>query len=977
MFRCDKSDGWSGAAQVTEDALEPGGEDTAIAGVERPRPVAPPTPAQRGARRSSGPQPAGRRYDAFISYSHAADGTMAPAIQRGLESLAKPLYQRKALQVFRDQTSLAVTPALWPTIQQALAASRYFILLASPAAAQSPWVRQELAWWMEHREPETLLIVLTGGTIAWDESGADFAWDSTDALPRELSGRFRDEPLWVDLRWAREASRLSPRDPRLQDGVATISAPVRGIPKDDLVGRDIVLHRRAVRLTQVAVTLLVLLALGTASGALVAVDQRDKARRQTVLAESRALVNAAGSAAPTRLDASLLLAERAARVRPTPETRAALLAAVTASPHLARFVQRRSAVSALADLPGAGVAVGHADGSVSLLNDRYQHERALGGTGTSPVTALAASASARLVVAVDRQGTLRLWSLADRRLRWQRAERPDEATSAAIAPNGRTVAVATKAGALVVLDARDGAVRGTAPRGLSEVALENLWFLDSRRVLVGGDAGDAQVWDVDARPRRLRQHGPLTFIDESFATAWSEDGRTFARTDSSHQTTVFDALTGRQQGEAFSSVPPTLEPMAVDDKADRAAFLYHGSLSVFDRSARAADAGREHVELPGFSSAERLEFSPDGRWLLAAGATTIAVFDMDQQSRLATELPTELGPLPCRACRTSLAGDPLGRSLVWTDGGRVVCWDLGTGRKGSVLQGADASGPAAFTSDGSMLVVGTTAGLAVSPTPSGCPTAEPVLRVPGLYSNGLSPLGAARMLAWGSDELARLVDLRLGRVVRTYRAHLEPSAYVGDLAVSSDARTFAVTISTGDILWYDVETGAQVGVVHSGTDSPGALAFTPGSRRVASTTATSIQLWDPEGRLAWQLDGSAQRLRFSPDGQLLFGLDNDELLRVWDVPSRTALGTLQALPLVDDRGSQTAGGAEYGWRTGMDLGPDGTLWLAAASARPTGWRFSFPAWGRLACGWAGRSLTRDEWLHYVGTTPPRGLSCPR
>jgi WD40 repeat protein len=306
----------------------------------------------------------------------------------------------------------------------------------------------------------------------------------------------------------------------------------------------------------------------------------------------------------------------------------------------------------------------------------------------------------------------------------------------------------------------------------------------------------------------------------------------------------------------------------------------------------------------------------------------------------------------------------------------VVCWDLRAGREGAVLHGAGPSGPVAFTSDGSMLAVGTIAGLGVSPTPSGCPTAEPVLRVPGVSSSGLWPLGGARMLTWGPVQLPQLVDLRLGRAVRTYRLRLDPST-IGDLAVSSDARTFAFTIASGDVLWYDVETGAQVGVAHSGTDSAGALVFAPKSRRVARTTLTSVQVWNPDGRLAGQLGDSAQQLRFSPDGQLLFGLDNQEVLRAWDVPSRTALGTLQALPMADDRGNPTAGGAEHGLRTGMGLGPDGTIWFAAASARPTGWTFSLPAWSRFACAWAGRSLTRDEWLHHVGTTPPKDLSCGR
>lgn len=51
-------------------------------------------------------------YDAFVSYSHAADGRLAPALQAGLQSLAKPWYRRRALRVFRDRTSLSASPEL-------------------------------------------------------------------------------------------------------------------------------------------------------------------------------------------------------------------------------------------------------------------------------------------------------------------------------------------------------------------------------------------------------------------------------------------------------------------------------------------------------------------------------------------------------------------------------------------------------------------------------------------------------------------------------------------------------------------------------------------------------------------------------------------------------------------------------------------------------------------------------------------------
>jgi hypothetical protein len=43
-------------------------------------------------------------FDAFLSYSHACDGRLAPSLQHGLQTMAKPWYRRRALRIFRDQT---------------------------------------------------------------------------------------------------------------------------------------------------------------------------------------------------------------------------------------------------------------------------------------------------------------------------------------------------------------------------------------------------------------------------------------------------------------------------------------------------------------------------------------------------------------------------------------------------------------------------------------------------------------------------------------------------------------------------------------------------------------------------------------------------------------------------------------------------------------------------------------------------------
>jgi hypothetical protein len=196
-----------------------------------------------------------RTYDAFISYSHAADSRLAPALHRGLQRLTRAWYQRQALRIFRDQTSLAANPDLYATIERELRESRHFVLLASPGAAQSPWVGREIRFWQEHRERETFLIALTDGDIRWDTSAGDFDWSATDALPADVRCWFPHEPLWVDLSWTHgnNPSDLTLRHGRFRDDVATLAAGLHGRAKEQIDSEDARQHRRALRVGRAVV----------------------------------------------------------------------------------------------------------------------------------------------------------------------------------------------------------------------------------------------------------------------------------------------------------------------------------------------------------------------------------------------------------------------------------------------------------------------------------------------------------------------------------------------------------------------------------------------------------------------------------------------------------------------------------------------------------------------------------------------------
>src|SRR3954468_1157832 len=88
--------------------------------------------------------PAPPTYRAFVSYSHAIDGRLAPALRNALHAFARPLWKLRAMSVFCDRTDLSVNPDLWSAVRGALDRAEWMVLLASPAAAASKWVGYEL-----------------------------------------------------------------------------------------------------------------------------------------------------------------------------------------------------------------------------------------------------------------------------------------------------------------------------------------------------------------------------------------------------------------------------------------------------------------------------------------------------------------------------------------------------------------------------------------------------------------------------------------------------------------------------------------------------------------------------------------------------------------------------------------------------------------------------------------------------------------
>jgi hypothetical protein len=257
------------------------------------------------------------RYAAFVSYSHSADRELARNLQRALERMGTPWYRARALHVFRDETDLTANPELWQYLTRALDAADFFVLLASPEAAASPWVNKELEYWLGKHPASTILIAITAGELEWDSASADFDWRRTDCIPAALATRFKDVPTAADLR-SIEARKLG--DPDFTQQVAKLVAAIRDVPVRELYDLEMTRYRRRLRwIGATAATLAALLVI--VGWQLVRIQTQSRDAIAEALA-SRARVEQAS--APAR---AARLAATAVALRDSPRTRGQWIAA--------------------------------------------------------------------------------------------------------------------------------------------------------------------------------------------------------------------------------------------------------------------------------------------------------------------------------------------------------------------------------------------------------------------------------------------------------------------------------------------------------------------------------------------------------------------------------------------------------------------------------------------------------------------------
>ena len=913
-------------------------------------------------------------YDAFISYSHAADGQLTPAVQHGMQSIGRPWNRRRALRVFRDKSSLSATPQLWPTIEEAMLSSRYFVLLASPQAAGSPWVNQEIEWWRSKRSASTVLIGLTDGELVWDHARRCFDPLRTTALPPAAVAWFTHEPLWVDLRWARQERHLTLSDPRFRDCMAALAAPVRGVPKDDLIGEDIREHRRRMRLAKGGVTLLATLMTIAVATAVFAYGQWN-----TALA--RQIASAAVNSTEQHLDLSMLLAVEGYREKVTPQSTTALFQAATASPHLVHFADNGAPVTALASTTdGAQVVTGGEDGAVRIwdagtgrLSSMAKFEAQVTTVAVSDdVKSVAVGGADGLVAVVDRNSTTPV------------VLQQSGAPVLALAVRGDRVAVVDDTPSITLFSI---AARRVADKSTSGVASQFAnpsvlaFGATDDELLLGTFRGETSRWSTTP----LRAVSEWTFAQTpagNFTSAYSSNQQWFGYY-------KFGVWVGRTGSDADTRTYPLesrsfASAMAIAPDASRVAVASQGTISVVQAEIpyqKYGDPGQEGGlvtdPLTGIGAAvTHLTFVGGNERLVSASQRTLALWDLRQQSRIALAAGDDLPDEVEASTRPGLAISTQDGTRAWVgDDGLLTVEQPATATSPArkrTATGADGSSEIFFSADGRRLYTAGSFALGEWTLDEETLRQTASWKYPSEYgASFVNPTSDASILyATEYDGTVHRVSTQDGGSTQVASGDKKYSVDV--VALKPDGREMLVVDFRGDIQILDLQTGLKRPGPALGVKAVSAAYSSDGRYLAVSDGQASVVVWDTlNARVTQRI--AAERVahvRFNPRADRLATITEDGRIALWEMSDGSRLGDFKV------RQFQYLNARDVGYQTELAWEPSGeALWTATTGGTVVRWDLAPSEWIAGACAAAGRSLTAQEWEQIIGGSAPGDLSC--
>lgn len=935
-------------------------------------------------------------YAAFISHSSDPDGkSVAVGLRYGLHHLAKKWYQLRAMHVFLDSAAgMTAGAPLWAELRTAMDASRYFILIASPVAGTRPWVNREITYWLDHNPLETLIIVAARGEISWDDDRGDFDWSCTDALPPALHDRYREEPLFVDMRAVRRP--LSRKDPVLNDKIADVAARLRNVSKEELISRDRQERHRTLRLAASAMVVLVISLAAALAASVIAVGQRDHARAQARLALSRQLAAESRALLSQRVDFAALLAVESYRIDPDPQARSALLGVLLGNPRLERIRRLPLSGGQLARdgteiiVPGyRGVSVWDV-ASGRRLGPAFGDDTGVAAQGSAARYRLeyegALSPDKHRLAVYTPSRTIELWDLARHRLLAVGVD-PAAVTggpAVGVYGSGQPQLVYSPDGRYILSTGMDGAYvfdAGTLQKIAGPLKIPGdvpgvdiAAFSPRDGLLVLSGIGGASIFSTTSW-RVVRSISP---DDGATDAAFSPDGRQLAVLGNS-DAQLYDVIQGR--GGRLSLVVGPVRTMNGSQNQDSVAWSPNGSLlassgnagTLVWNPATGEVLATLHVSLAwnGSGDISGIAFSRSGRYLSAGMPDGLVTWQLNRTNLYFEDQLSSIGP-------PAFSSD--GRVIATADGADgVQLWDAVTGRPAGkpIHPGGGTVQSVAFTSGDTMLAIGEQTGTAVWNLKAN----KQIGAVMTGFHHEVEYEAASRdgrYVAAAEYLEVSVWDLATRRMVLQIPAPANKGISALQAALSPDGNLVAVPYGEDVELW-SIPRRKEIAVIKAG-NSVNAVAFAPSGEILAVNTSTpTTRLWDlthHEWIGSFPMSngiGSAQSLNNNPvaisaeDTLVASASGASNSVTLWDSGSGAQIGVL-AIPQARSDNTNTV--------SGLAFSADGrTLAVTTNTGTLTVWDLNVNDWITDACTIAGRGLTRSEWAQYIGSLAPYNGTC--
>lgn len=806
------------------------------------------------------------KYRAFISYSHK-DEAWATWLHRAIERYRVPRrlvgrtsrdgsVPRRLFPIFRDREELPTSADLGATIREALRASRYLIVICSPAAAQSRWVNEEIATFKALvGEGRVLCLIVDGEPNASDRGeGATQecfpeALRFRSAAPGEV--RERAEPIAADARRGKDGR---------ADALLKMIAGLLGVDYDELKQRD----RRRRRWRRVRFAAAVFVAALLVAVVAAYIDARDSRERYHD-AGVRELMNERPDRAAPYLAAAYglgkddpLLRLQLGHALRTIDIKQALVAGHEAGVLAIRFSD-----------DGTNFVSASADRTARVWTAAGRPLQSLRGHTDSVVDA-AFDADGRRIVTSSLDGTVVVWDAASGRRQLTIAGAGGG--TAVFAPDGRRIVTAAHE-SVHVWDAASGAQLHAFPvRFTFGLILDRASFdRGGERLVLPGPGPSARVWDLATGEARVT----MTAEDGVVLVArYDEAGERIVT--AGDQAIVWDARTGDRlkllQGHEGRVVDAVFGP-----EGQLATASWDGTAKLWDTDYTVRNSLGGHRP-----NLKAVRFGQAAGVVVTHDATGVKIWDASS-GRLRAEYET--GPfLTAIAPDVDLVASPTDRAirlLIVPDNG----W-LGGYPTTGALRG--------FSASSDRLAVADRRRVAIWDPAAGQTT---TLTEAAVTAIELSADGRRAMTI--EEGAVRVWDVRESRTNASFTPPVEAGGFASGMlrgSLSPDGRRAAIVGTGRNATVWDAETGTRLLALSHVTHDVGIVRFDPTGGTLVTAASRGLHLWDASGRGLASADGQGgfiERVTFSADGRLLASVDDQGVVRIWDAPSLRIASSLR------------------------------------------------------------------------------------